>query len=510
MRWPASVDAETVAQGPLDRQVSDSGIAWLLGVSFLAFFTCIQYGHFWGWDGATMANITHNIVDHRSLAATRDVSWWVPEALGRGSVFGIGMSVVFVPFWFIQRYINPQDGFLLTFANPIITAATVAVVYRIGRALRWHRTTAVMTALAFGLLTMAPTYSVELFSEPAVGLCLAVALLGLIRLGQDPTTRPWMLGAAIGATTLFRYESFILVVPVLAAVPLFVDRRRLKDNWPRWLLPLIGPTVAAIAWTLYYNAYRFGSPLTFPNTDRFNHPILEGIQRQLLSPGKGFFWYDPILIAAIPGLALLWRRNRAVVVVVLALFVPRLIYFARFYNPDGSVAWGPRYLVPLCPLLVLGVGEVFERARGLGRRARVWASTTVALLATVSAVVVFASVWVPYSYTWGAINEGIPPTLPPQQAKAVVDARLDRQNYDWYWSPVILNLRRLGDGGHFNPPGFPLRWWRGGPSAVGVISLAGALAGSAAALVVAVRTDKRTKPLSRRVPLPSSSIVYDG
>jgi hypothetical protein len=249
--------------------------------------------------------------------------------------------------------------------------------------------------------------------------------------------------------------------------------------------------------------------LAFPNTDQFNHPILEGIQRQLLSPGKGFFWYDPILIAALPGLVLLWRRNRALFGVVIALFVSRVVYFAHFNNPDGSVAWGPRYLVPLCPLLVLGVGEVFESARSLRRRSRAWIRGICAVLATASAVVIFASVWVPYTYTWGAINEGIPPTLTANQVKAVQDARFDRQNYDLYWSPIILNLRRLSHGGHFNPPGFPLRWWRGGPSAVGVITLGGAIAGFAATLGVAVRSDKRATGQLRRASVLTGSIAFD-
>ena len=107
------------------------------------------------------------------------------------------------------------------------------------------------------------------------------------------------------------------------------------------------PIGAAVLWTGYYNNLRFGSPFedSYPGVT-FSNPLLDGVQRQLLSPGKGFFWYDPILLAALPGLVWLVRRDRALGGIIIGLSVLRVLVFAKWPFPDGSIASGPRFLLP--------------------------------------------------------------------------------------------------------------------------------------------------------------------
>lgn len=162
----------------------DRLIELLLGAGLLAFYITVQYGDFWGWDGRTMANVTHNLVEQQAPVVTPDVAWFVNEfpnpdgSPAKYSPFGIGLSVALIPFWLLQRAIDPDHGYWLTLYNPLVTAVTAVVLYRIGRALEWRPLTRVLTALMFGLLTQAPAYSVEIFNEPTVALCLAVAVLG--------------------------------------------------------------------------------------------------------------------------------------------------------------------------------------------------------------------------------------------------------------------------------------------------------------------------------------------
>lgn len=510
--WPISAwdtsRHEVPANSPSARRLlrNDLWIGLFLWVGLFAFYLAVQYGDFLGWDGRTMANVAHNIVERRQFLVTRDVTWWVNEFPdGNKSPFGIGLSLVLAPFWVIQRMVDRDHGYFLTLPNPMITATTAVVVYRIGVALGWRRVNAVVTALTFGALTTAPHYSIELFNEPAIGLCLTTAVLGLLRMREGCRRGTWMIGLAVGVACLFRYDSFLLVVPLAAAVPLFVDRAHLRRHWRRWLLPLFAPTVLAVIWTLYYNHYRSGSAFDLSTGGEFTTPLLVGLERQLLSPGKGFFWYSPVLIAAVPGLWLLWRRYRGLATIIVAIFVVRACYFANYYNPDGSVAWGPRYLTPMCPLLVLGVGEILQRTPSLAKQARVIVRVALGTLMLVGAVVTFAGLWVPYTYTLQVAND-VPgwQAMPPGQLDEIKSELNDRQFNDWYWSPILLNLRRLNDAGHWSPPGFPLHWWEGGPSPTGVITLGLALMGASSAVAVALARDRRSPSGRRRGALVAS------
>ncbi len=66
----------------MDHLGRDRTIAGLLGTGLFAFYVTVQFGDFWGWDGRTMATVTHSIADHHTLRLTSDVSWWVDEFPG--------------------------------------------------------------------------------------------------------------------------------------------------------------------------------------------------------------------------------------------------------------------------------------------------------------------------------------------------------------------------------------------------------------------------------------------
>jgi hypothetical protein len=318
---------------------------------------------------------------------------------------------------------------------------------------------------------MAAVYSTELFSEPAVTLGCVVTVLGLLRWRDDATIGPWLVGIGIGFTILARFDSVVLVLPVIVAVPLFVPWSRLRTTWRRWLPALAIPIGLVLGWTLYYNDLRFGSPFDGGyQDDLFTFGFFDGIGRQLLSPGKGFFWYDAILIAALPGFAWLWRRDRGTAVVVGGLSLARVLFFASWYTPDGFVAWGPRFLLPACALLAIPLGETIEWAHRRDKVVRGIAFGVMTGLALASAVVTVVSLWLPYDYSWTIVN-AIPDyqELPVATVNRLRVERLDAMNNTWEDGPINLGLRSLAHPRAGTP--FPLRWWRGGPSPTGVFAL---------------------------------------
>lgn len=447
----------------------DLALTVLVFLGLFAWFWAIQRGEFVSYDGRIMAGVARNLWEHGSLRP-------VGDSFGTGlhlhwAPYGIAMSLLMAPLWALQLDRDPHGAFWLTFVGPILTALTGALLYRIGRTLGWRRTTAVIVPVAFGILTMAAVYSTELFSEPAVTLGTVIVVLGLLRWRDDATIGPWLVGGGIAFTILARFDSVVLVLPVLIVVPLFVPLTRLRATWRRWVPALAIPLALALGWTLYYNNLRFGSPFDAGyQDDLFTFGFFDGIGRQLLSPGKGFFWYDAILIAALPGFVLLWRRDRGTAVAVAGLSLARVLFFASWYTPDGFVAWGPRFLLPACALLAIPLGETIEWVHGRDTVARRVAFGVIGGLALVSAVVTVVSLWLPYDYSWTVVN-AIPhyQELPVATVDRLRVERLDAMNNTWEHSPINLGLRSLAHPRAGTP--FPLRWWRGGPSPTGVLAV---------------------------------------
>ena len=267
-----------------------------------------------------MAGSAYNIWEHGRLQVSPIT---FPDELHMTehfSFYGSGMSFLLAPLYGLQTRLNPRGAEWLTVANPIVLAACGAVLYRTAVALQMRRSTAVGIAIVFGTLTMAPVYSTELLSEPGVTLGTVVVVLGCVRWRDARRFGPWLVGFGVAWCMIFRNDAIVLVGSALIAVPLFVPWERLRRTVRQWLPALGLPIGAALLWVAYYNNLRTGSPfVTSYGGVTFSNPLLDGLGRQLLSPGKGFFWYDPILLAALPGLVLLWRRDRPVTILILGL-----------------------------------------------------------------------------------------------------------------------------------------------------------------------------------------------
>jgi hypothetical protein len=247
----------------------------------------------------------------------------------------------------------------------------------------------------------------------------------------------------------------------------------------------LGAPIAAVgAFQLWYNHLRFGSILDFGlsrygvGRGGFDTPLLEGLDLLLRSPSRGFFWTSPILLIALPGFVLLYRRNRPLSVAIGVFASARFVFFARWFSPGGGVAWGPRLLFPVTALLAIPAGEVLEDIwhwRSARSRRVAWAG--IVSLALASAAVAFLSVVVGYEQYWNRWTNRAPKAEVPQRVHA------------YYWSfahnAIAGNIHLLRTGFAVAPIHF-----RHGPDAVGIIALATACLAIYTALVGA-RPDPR-------------------
>ncbi len=168
---------------------------------------------------------------------------------------------------------------------------------------------------------------------------------------------------------LIRSFDAALILPPLAIFLLWQDwqhvwhdRRFLNSNFGRFLIPV----VISIAVIVLQNTIQFGSPTAFAQAVLgFHTPLLTGLRGLLVSVGRGVIFFSPPLLATIPGLLLLWHRRPAETLLFAALVAVFPLGYATYTQWDGSVCWGPRFLVPLIPFAVLPLGELLTK-RGFG------------------------------------------------------------------------------------------------------------------------------------------------
>jgi len=199
-------------------------------------------------------------------------------------------------------------------------------------------------------------------------------LLGALALGAGRIGRAGLLfGAAVAA-------KFLLVV-LLPWVALATCAR----HGARCALRLALGVSPAFALLLALNASLFGSPWVtsydrgvsvhaegeqiITHRAQFDGAVLAGLEGQLFDRTHGLLPTAPAILLALPGLALLWRRDRGEAIVTIGIVLTLLFILAPYRGWSAS-HYGNRFLMPalalLAPALALAceqLGEMTGRRR---------------------------------------------------------------------------------------------------------------------------------------------------
>ena len=201
---------------------------------------------------------------------------------------------------------------------------------------------------------------------------LVLALFAVHR-GIRRGSARWLLagGAAAGFAIALRLPS-VICVPLLGLYLLVSVWRLGRMPAIRRLLAFGVPVVAFLLVIGVYNWVRFGDPLQSGYAYQsdyygFASSPQDGVIGLLFSPGRSIFLYSPILLASVAGLPLLWRRHRALTATVVAIVLANLVFYGDYLHWWGDWSWGPRFLVPMTPFLILPLLPLLQRWRELPR-----------------------------------------------------------------------------------------------------------------------------------------------
>jgi hypothetical protein len=256
-----------------------------------------------------------------------------------------------------------------------------------------------------------------------------------------------MAGGAAGVAVLLRWDSVLTVAAPVGLYVLWVLGRSSESVRSRISrLALFGlPIVVAIGIDLTYDVLRFGRPLGgsyAADPLGFSTPLLKGIFGLLLSPGVGLFVYTPVLLMSIVAFPWFWKQWKVEGALLLLLFAVRLAFFARYWSWDGGATWGPRFLVPLIPLLLVPLAF-------LPRDRRIEIATI--LLAAVGVAIQLLGQLVPYGLYYGTVVPQLTTQLglcngclpfPGPQSEAVSSIT----DFDWRYAPLTVQMKYLLQG----------------------------------------------------------------
>jgi hypothetical protein len=402
--------------------------------------------------GKLRLEVVRGIVERHDLSVSEEMG--IEGADGRYySWLGIGSALLAVPFYMAAEYMGAPPENVVLAMSLLFVVATGVLVFLFCLSLGYSRRASVLTAVFFGLGTMAWPYAKHPFNRPVETffVLLSVYLLYLYTVDRRVTL---LLSSAFSFGIAFATRTTsILVLPPLVIMMLFSYSRE-SGLWANARAMARDSALFALAFLpflglcLWYNHYRFGSVLETGysliaarnGVDLFKGTsLLRGLGGLLVSPGKGFFYYSPVAVLFFFSIRSFYKRQPGLALGLVCLVLSYLLFHSKYVYWHGDWAWGPRHIFVITPFLIMPAAGIFDSPLWLRKtfpRVMVYSVFAVSFLVQLVAVSVNYQKYflnlryvekLPFTVTYG---EGIQPTIePPPEVY-----------FNWRRSPILAHI----------------------------------------------------------------------
>jgi hypothetical protein len=361
------------------------------------------------------------------------------------------LSAAAVPFYYSALVFSESPVvFVGLFVNSLFISLTAVVIFCISSEIQRSKRIGFIMSLIYSVCTFVWPYNTTFWVQPLQGLLLVVSiyLLILIRhkdrsflchfsaLSDKPTGSflAGLAGLSLGLSVL-AHPTSLLFIPAVLVFAFFSVMRHQKWNCIYFLV-----TLAAVLFFLgLVNYVRFGSFAEFGYgyfSSLAAHNGWSGLLGLIISPGAGLIFYFPLAILLPLGAKYLYKDYKALFFLSVYIVVINWIYYGTLSYGDeprswsGAFAWGPRYLLPILPFMIILLGTIFSRIK----KSYFMKSVVVCLcLAGFYVNLSGLLTWYQYGWMYGLSIEGL--YLFPNY--------LDIMTWSPMYSPIILHTKAL-------------------------------------------------------------------
>jgi hypothetical protein len=321
---------------------------------------------------------------HMSLMDSSDGKLYSPTGLGYSlsllpAVFLEDVFLKMSRTEMISAFPLQNDWPVLLFAsmtNSFWAALFVVFMYQYLKEIDLKHKQAVLLSFLFSIGTNVFVYSKHTFAHMMFVSMMTATFLFLKKYTKTKKKLYLFLcGLSYGIVVLSYNPTYLLVLPALGFYYLFLVKFKLSLIFIKNLIQDI--LIASLGFIPFLLSYMWFNSIRFGGVDQTGYGsfiplfppayiIIEGIWGILLSPGKSIFIYSPILLIII----LFWfKLKKKILPEIVAAGTLFFIYLWNIGTLLGNVdypvwhgdsSWGPRYMLPILPLLLILIGFIYK------------------------------------------------------------------------------------------------------------------------------------------------------
>jgi len=358
-----------------------------LPLLILALFVAFSY---WmptpGWNELSRLDLVRAIVEEGTLRIDSYHSNTGDKASFEGHYYSDkapGAALLGVPphmvlwhcFEYYSETLTPYLLSLWAVAIPSVVACMLLLLI-LKRMMPAEERWGIVVVFAYALATIALPFSTKYFGHQISAAAIIAGFCLLTRDDRDVTfLTGFSAGSILGIAVLCDYPTLLIVTCVVG----YAAWRNLKHGLPSALKATTLITLGGIPFAIalaFYNNECFGHPfanaythhITFGTQMRqgffgigsFNLDALYGVT---VKPGHGLFYLSPFLLLSIFGIVLMIanRSSRGLGVFCAAASLLYLTFNSCYVFWEGVSSTGPRFLVPLIPILIIPIAHLIRR-----------------------------------------------------------------------------------------------------------------------------------------------------
>ncbi len=349
--------------------VTHGNVFWV-SVFLLSFYLLTTGAGLYTSDGVAMYRTTAALADHRSFKVEADAG--IPQIIAGVdayySTYDPGQPLLSVPFYgmgsLLAALFPSGDRVALTvlfvsFLPLVATVSTGIILYQLASFFYTDKRVSTLVVLVWAVFTLAWPYSKFYFPEALITFFLTLAFYKLCATHQLNSRDILWIATALGFAITIRVSSAIYVIPFFIGILLSLrsgsERVRALFIFGLSLSPFLGIV-------LLHNYIRFHDLFHSGYAGQlFNGSIVEGLYGFLLSSGRSMFLYSPFLLLSFAFFGRFIKKWRIAGFTAAFVLVVALLFFSSWWAWYGGWSWGPRFLVPLLPMLIIPLGIFFQR-----------------------------------------------------------------------------------------------------------------------------------------------------
>jgi hypothetical protein len=293
------------------------------------------------------------------------------------------LSAAAVPFYYAAIIISASPVVTVgLFFNPLFISLTAVIIFCICIEVRPSNKIAFAVSIIYCVCSFVWPYNATFWVQPLQGFLLASSAYFILLTSHRNHSflcnyvlerkRGSFLFAGLAGVSLglsvFAHPTSLIFIPAFLVYSFFSVMRHQSRDFIL-LLIILGIVLLFAGLTNYVRFHSFTEFGYGYFSTLAAHYGWKGLIGLLVSPGAGLIFYFPLAILLPLGAKYMYKENKSLFCLCLYIIIANWIYIGTLsfgFEPaswSGGIAWGPRYLIPVLPFMMIILASIFQNLK---------------------------------------------------------------------------------------------------------------------------------------------------